>query len=382
MKTKLRALSILSTMAVLATWTACGDERDDAPATGPSDLPLAVGLPPAGLSKLVGADLTSVGLILADPNGFLGSEVTLQGTIQQVLGSGRFLFGDGTGEIPADFDPTGALPQLDQAIALTGTVASSPSPPGVVIDVSSWQMLQAFSCDDIIEVRARFSSPGFAFGNVVGLFLGYRGVPPGKKTLKMTWDVHQASGAVEEFELGAGVLREDGFFDLEGVVPHEYPDVRGPENKQVRAELFIDGRLGACSRVRDIDVSPGSGPGFAGGGTISMSIDQENIFSEQIFSIRARVNNKATATVNVEVLFQTPQGAGIEVADGMGCKVLDAKLVECKIDGLAAGEVVTRVVGYRAPQVDQAVELPGAVALVSGEFSPVVPYRVLVQPLK
>ena len=379
MTARIKALLFFSLSLMLA---GCGDD------TGPTS---RSSVPNASMPTMASSfggvaftalnDLTTVAEILGNPDAFLGQVVQLQGSLTEQFESGELLFTDATGSMPADFSASSPPPGLNTPILVNGTVAAGlVGGFAVKIVVTSWEMLPSFNCDDIIEVRARFSDPGFALGNVVGLFLSYRGVPAGEKVLEMNWDQHNPSGSVEEFALGEGRPREDGLFDLEGIVSHEYADVRGTEQKQVRAVLRIEGREGGCSRVRDVTVTPGSGPGFAGGGTLQVSIDEgDTIDSGTTFAIRAKVSNPTSANVDVEVLFETPDRSSIREASGPGCKILDGELVECLIS-LKGGEGVTRVVRYRAPTVSKAVQISGAVGLVSGDFAPVVPYRITVTP--
>jgi uncharacterized protein YdeI (BOF family) len=361
----------------------CGDETTP---TSPSSTegvsgaagPLAVG---GGLNQETGtAPLTNVGDILEFPNNSQGQLVRLEGRTTSQRGPNEFLFTDGTGDIPIIIGPGGPLPTLEVAIGVTGTVAGGVPDFPATIQVSSWEVLPPFSCDDIEDIKARFSDPGFAFGNVVGLYLSYRGAPPGDKILEMTWDEHNAAGVVEEAEIGPGDPIENGLFFLEGVVTHEYDNVNSTETKTVRAKLKIVGRDGSCSRVRDVTVSPGSGPGFGGGGTISVTIDEDPVVSGSEFSVRAKVDNKSTITADISILFQTPKKTSIALADGSGCKILDGEFVECIIRDFEPGDRQTRVVKYLAPTVVTPTDIDGAVALISGDFQPVAKYRVTVQP--
>ncbi|HXV63326.1 MAG TPA: hypothetical protein VEK15_21685 [Vicinamibacteria bacterium] len=324
---------------------------------------------------------TTVAQILANPEEFLGQEVDLQGTLVEPFPTGEFLFSDSTGSIPADFGAASPAPSLNVLIRILGTVS-----PGIVggfavkVAVISWETAPGFDCDDLIEARARFTDPGFSFGNVVGLYLAYRGAPPGEKTVEITWDQHNPAGTVQTIAVGEGRPGEDGLFDLEGVVAHEYNNVKGTEVKNVRAVLFIEGREGSCTRARDVTVTSGSGPGSAGGGTLQVSIDEgEMVRSGAVFSVRAKISNQTPQTRDVDVVFQTPNRARIAETPGSGCSVLGAELIECTVT-LRGGEVITRVVRYRAPEVTASTSITGAVTLVSGQFAPVVDYRVTVVP--
>jgi uncharacterized protein YdeI (BOF family) len=378
MRARARWLQFIAAISVILI-SACGNDSSPTGSTRSSGFPTS-STGPMGLASTNSdgmAQLTSVGQILDNPGAFIGQEVQLQGRVIEPIDEVRFLFTDGTGEIRLQFPPEGPFPLVDVAIDVFGMAASGMGDIVVKIDVGSFGPLPEFSCEEILDVRARFTDPGFSFGNVVGYYLAFRGVAPGEKVLEMNW----GDGNVEEASLGAGNLRGDGLFDLEGVVGYEYPDVRGQETKTVRATLRILGRGGQCSRVRDVAVTPGSGPGFAGGGTISVSVDEgDSIRSGSVFSVRGKVENKATSEKDVSILFETPARSTLIPESVNRCDVLDAELVECVIEGLKPGEKLTRVVKYRAPAVSNPLEITGHVALVSGEFKPVAQYRMTVQP--
>ncbi len=356
----------------------CGD--DSGPTSGTQALGSGAMAGPMGLSTGDAAATTTVGEIMGNPGGFIGQEVQLQGSTVQQLNEVEFLFSDGTGQMPADFTAAASLPPLNEPILLVGRVTGGDDRFAAEIAVSSWDPPSAFNCDVLTDVRARFTDPGFSFGNVVGLFLAYRGMPPGEKVLEITWDLHNANGVVETIPLGQGNPQGDGTFELEGVVSHEYAGQSTTETKQVRANLMIVGRDGVCSRVRDVTVSRGEGPGFAGGGTISVTVDQEEIYSGMEFSVRAKVDNKGTSAADVAILFQTPERTKLLTQTGDRCERLSKELVECVIMGLQPGEKQTRVVEYQAPTVSTPTEIFGSVALVSGNFSPIASYKFTVQP--
>ncbi len=324
---------------------------------------------------------TTVAEILANPSGFLGQTVELQGKVTEQFPTGELLFTDVTGSMPADFSPAGSAPELNVSIVLNGTVAAGlVGGFSVKISVQTWTTAPSFTCEDIVEVRARFTDPGYTFGNVAGLFLTYSGVPAGEKILKVFWDINNPSGAVEEVSVGEGEPMEDGLFYLEGVVSHEYSDVQGTEEKQVRAELSILGREGACARVRDVTLTAGSGPGWAGGGTLEVTIDEgTTIESGSTFAVRAKIENPTTQPVDVHLLFDTPDKSSIVEASGDGCQILDSDMVDCTIS-LQGAEKVTRVVRYEAPVVSAPIQIAGAAGLVTGDFAPVVKYRITVEP--
>jgi hypothetical protein len=363
-------------VALIGLLASCGDEPSP---TGPS-LPGVVGS--KSTDVLRGASVpATVAEILANPSAFLGQTVELQGSATEAFPTGELLFRDATGSMPADFSAAGSAPDLNAPISMSGTVAAAlVAGFSVKITVLSWTAAPAFSCEDVVDADARFTDPGYTFGNVAGLFLSYDGVPPGVKKLTVFWDVENPAGAVQSRVVGEGTPTAEGLFDLEGIVSHEYPDVKGTEEKKVRAELSIQGREGSCARVRDITLTAGSGPGYAGGGTISVSIDEgTTIESGSTFAVRVKISNPLLEPVDVHVLFKTPDKSSIVDASGDGCRILDEDGVDCEVS-LAAEERITRVVRYEAPVVGEATQIAGAAALVTGDFAPVVSYRITVEP--
>ena len=89
--------------------TGCG-EMATGPSTGVSPSAAAnrdlVHLPRLFGSKAATA-ITTLGEILANPDAFLRQDVQLPGSLNAELGGGEFMFGDGTGQIPADFSAAG-----------------------------------------------------------------------------------------------------------------------------------------------------------------------------------------------------------------------------------------------------------------------------------
>jgi hypothetical protein len=211
----------------------------------------------------------------------------------------------------------------------------------------------------------------------VGYYLLFKGAPPGDKTAEIDWD----DGNVEKLPVGPGVQRGDGLYDLEGVVAYEYSGLKREERKRVAARLYIKGREGFCARVVHVTVVPGEGPGFAGGGTISVTVDEgDTIESGSTFTVRGKVENKATSTADVSIVFQTPERSKLIPESVSRCDALDEELVECVIKDVAPGDKYTRTVQYRAPTVSGSVKINGHVALVSGDFKPVAGYTLTVKP--
>ena len=316
----------------------------------------------------------TVSEILKNPTAFFGQQVTLEGMTTQQLSPGSFLFSDGTGSMPVDFEAP-PFPVSNQAVSLHGTVVPGTGDFAARIKVTSFDEPAPFSCDDIIEIRARFSDPGFVAGDVVSLYLAYRGTPPGEKTLEVDWD--EGSGdPVDRFEVGEGTER-NGLFDLEGVVGHEY-SVSGTVTKKVRATLSIDGRSGSCSRVRDVTVTKGSGPGFAAGGALRLEFD-DPVKSGGFFSVTADVENVSGATADATLHFSTPDGTSIRTM-GNACEKIGGGDVECLVRDIAPGSTGSEFVQYNVPVVTKATVVSASVTLVARDFSPVAYYSTTVEP--
>jgi hypothetical protein len=368
-----RGYASVGAAVAIALLASCGDEPT---AAGPDSVA------GKGAAAATAADVpATVSEILANPSAFLGQTVELQGSATERFASGELLFTDSTGSMPADFSAVGTSPELNTPILLEGTIVTGlVAGFSVKIAVLSWTGAAAFNCESIVDVSARFSDPGYVFGNVAGFYLRYYGVPPGEKTLTVSWDLHNPTGGVDVLPLGEGEPTGDGLLELEGIVSHEYAGITEPVTKEVQAVLTIEGREGGCTRVRDIDLTPGSGPGWAGGGTIEVTIDEgTTVLSGSTFAVRAKISNPTTLAVEVHLLFRTPEKSTTVEASGDGCQVLDDEFVDCLVS-LVGGERVTRVVRYEAPLVTSTTAIDGSVALVTGGFAPLVPYRITVNP--
>jgi hypothetical protein len=318
--------------------------------------------------------VTAVAAILSNPGGFVGREVRLVGKLVQPLSDRSFLFTDGTGALPADFDPAASLPPLNDTIEMTGTVTPGTGDFTARIQVLSWDAQPPFSCDEVVEVRARFSDPGFVAGDVVGLYLAYLGVPAGEKTLQIDW----GDGEADTARLGEGSPNGEGLFDLQGVVGHEYVGIQGTEAKSVRADMFIDGRDGSCGRVRDVTVSQGSGPGFAAGGNLRLELD-DPVGSGGFFAVSATVTNPTSHTIEANLVFTTPDRSAIR-ALGSECRKISEEVAECRIEGIEANASGGTFVQYDVPEVTAPTQIRGSVTLVSRDFSPVANYSTTIKP--
>ena len=372
-----------STLALMLLLARCGGETTTGPtpSVSPSALANSDGVHmPGPFGSMAASGITTVGEILADPDGFRRQDVQLQGSLNAELGGGEFMFTDGTGQIPADFSAAGPTPPLNTDIRVFGTVVNGGATFAAKVEVAAWDDLKSFNCEILEDARARTSDPGFELGNVVGLFLSYKGVPPGQKILDIDWG--DGASKAETFELGQGVPEGNGLFQLEGVVTHEYENVTSTQTKSVRATLTIEGLKGQCARVRDVKVSPGSGPDSAGGGSLRVTVDNP-VFSESDFEVRATVNNLVSETISVQLVYLTPTDSGLDPKKlPPECEVIDKDLVGCEIGDIPPGGGLSKVVTYMAPQTDKARQTSGKVALVVGEFAPIASYSTTVEPLR
>lgn len=374
--------TVLVALLAVIWLVGCGNDggptsSSEVPAQSSLEAGEATILPAGSWFQTQTTENTTVADILADPSTYMGQRVQLTGLVTQQLSPASFLFDDGTGVIPADF-PDGPLPTVGDTVSIDGTVIPGTGDFVARISVQIWGEPTSFSCDDIIEVRARFSDPGFVAGDVVGYYLAYYGVPAGNKTLEITWDEHNPSGQVDLFELGQGDPRGDGLFDLEGVAGHEYPNVTGTETKKVRANLMIDGRTGHCSRVRDVTVTKGSGPGYAAGGKLSLQFG-DPVQSGGFFSVTARVTNPSSVTIDALLFFEAPDDSTIRTL-GAGCIKLNSKEAECLIEGIEGDGFGEEFVQYDVPVVSKSTEISGSVTLVARDFSSVAKYSTTVEP--
>ncbi len=385
MTIKIRYLSVFLLSALLLV--GCGDDSSPTspgPTQGQSSM-TSNGLGSTSLSSPMGSTTetgtSTVADVLSNAGGLRGQQVKMQGSLLRELGGGvRAMFADSTGEMPMRFPETSMLPPLNVPLRVTGTVGDPTVDYPAEINVTSYEQVNPFSCEEMIEVRARFSDPGFALGDIVGYYLSYRGVPAGNKILEVTWDEGNSSGAVEKVELGPGTPRDDGLFDFEGVATHQYPGVRGTQTKNVRANLTIEGVEGQCSRVREVTVSPGSGPGSAGGGSLRVSV-ADPVQSGSRFDVRATVENKVSKPIDMDLLFEAPTNCTFDSKTlPSGCIKHDRVFAECKIKNVQPGERVTTAIPYDAPLVASPQRADGSVTLLTKEYSPVATYSTTIKP--
>ena len=379
----MQSFKFSSTLALMLLLAGCGGETTTGPtpSVSPSAVANSDGVHMSGpFGSMAATGITTVAEILADPDGFRRQDVQLQGSLNAELGEGEFMFTDGTGQIPADFSAAGPTPPLNTDLRVFGTVVNGGATFAAKIEVAAWDDLKSFNCEILDDARARTSDPGFELGNVVGLFLSYKGVPPGNKMLEIDWG--EGASKIEMFELGQGDPEGNGLFRLEGVVTHEYENVNSTQTKKTRTTLTIEGLKGQCARVRDVTVSPGSGPDSAGGGSLRVTVDNP-VFSESNFEVRATVKNLVSETISVELVYLTPTDSGLDSRKlPPECEVIDTDLVGCEIGAIPPGEGLSKVITYFAPQTAKARQISGKVALVVGEFAPIASYSTTVEPLK
>jgi hypothetical protein len=110
--------------------------------------------------------------------------------------------------------------------------------------------LEDFDCNHVEIVRARFSDPGYAEDDRVGLYLYFTGLPEGPKRLRIWWDYENDAVHFRDF-----VLPEEDT-EIEEVYEHQYLGLRGPTEMLVRVELIRDGLTGNCPRNRRVVVAP------------------------------------------------------------------------------------------------------------------------------
>jgi hypothetical protein len=123
---------------------------------------------------------------------------------------------------------------------------------------ASSQVFEEFNCASLEDVSVRFSDPGFAEANRVGLFVKYEGAPPGEKLLRVWWDHDADATRYQDIRLGEGEPRRDDSsrFDIETVVEHVYAPVTAPVTLLVRTELILVGKTGNCARNRTVTLEP------------------------------------------------------------------------------------------------------------------------------
>ena len=110
--------------------------------------------------------------------------------------------------------------------------------------------LEDFDCTHVENVRVRFSSPGFARNDEVGLYVFFDGLPAGPKRLRVWWDYEGGGENFVDFRF------PDEATSIEEVYEHRYLDLRGPTEMLVRVELIRDGLTGNCPRNRRVLVEP------------------------------------------------------------------------------------------------------------------------------
>jgi hypothetical protein len=148
------------------------------------------------------------------------------------------------------------------AVALAACGDSGPTSPTGSSDFASREAaardlglaqaeeLEDFDCTHVENVRVRFSSPGWARNDEVGLYVFFDGLPVGPKRLRVWWDYE---GDGENF---ADFRFPDEATSIEEVYEHRYLDLRAPTEMLVRVELIRDGLTGNCPRNRRVLLEP------------------------------------------------------------------------------------------------------------------------------
>jgi len=146
--------------------------------------------------------------------------------------------------------------------------SSSKAVTAVRNSAGNWglQADEQFNCTNVREVHVRFSEPGFAQDNVVGLFVSFAGVSDTNMTLRVWWDYEGAPDQHQDVPFDDGdVVRDGDFVNIEKIIEHIYLDVRTPTTRRVRVELILADLTGNCARVRDVALNPPRSTGGGGG---------------------------------------------------------------------------------------------------------------------
>jgi hypothetical protein len=155
-------------------------------------------------------------------------------------------------------------------------------------------------------------------------------------------------------------------------------DLKGSEEKSVRANLYVEGRDGSCSRVRSVAVAPGSGPGFAAGGNLRLRFN-DPVPSGGFFSVSATVRNPTSREIDANLVFTTPDRSSIRTL-GAECQKISDEVVECRIEGIEGNGSGDTFVQYNVPLVAAPLLIRGSVTLITRDFSPVANYSTTVTP--
>jgi hypothetical protein len=194
-------------------------------------------------------------------------------------------------------------PAMVKAVLRTGTEARSLA--------DALEADEDFNCQNVEKVRVRFGPPGYVEGLEVGLFVNFEGMPPGEKKLRLFWDLDRHPEIFQDVRIGEGEERNDGIFDFEDVLTHDYRGVGGSAEYKVRVELIMNGQTGNCSRNRVVSVFAEPAPSGPAGPPLftSQTINGDLTFLSPFFLYRDVYKIVATPgtvlTVSVDTVSST-----------------------------------------------------------------------------
>ena len=128
-------------------------------------------------------------------------------------------------------------------VATAPTAAATAAEPAPAPDVPPTETTSdPFSCQQVGEVKFRFSDPGYITGSAVGGFVLLEGLPAGNKVIKLTWDNGANGDKFNTHHIGE-------VESYQNVFEHEYASTGIYE---VKLEVSIKGTAGSCVRVREV----------------------------------------------------------------------------------------------------------------------------------
>jgi hypothetical protein len=184
--------------------------------------------------------------------------------------------------------------------------------------------LEDFDCNHVDTVRVRFSDPGYAKEDRVGLYVYFAELPEGPKKLRIWWDYENDGVAFTDFRFAEDVT------EIEEVYEHRYLGLREETEMLVRVELIRDGLTGNCPRNRWVTVSP---PAAAGGRnapatqTARVGPGIGSVSGNDFFSYFDGVAFTVLTPLTIDSVWVNPaaQGTlGITLRDGSGSTVLSS----------------------------------------------------------
>ena len=156
--------------------------------------------------------------------------------------------------------PTSATSPVATAPAAAATAADpAPAPDVPPTETTS----DPFSCQQVGEVKFRFSDPGFISGTGVGGLVLLEGLPAGNKVIQLTWDNGANGNQFNTFHIGE-------VESYQNVFEHSYSS---SGNYEVKLEVSIKGTAGSCVRVREVSVGSAIGNMIVNGGFETGNLD-------------------------------------------------------------------------------------------------------------